>query len=146
MGFDKKYLVALVAVALTAGWLNAGAAHAQSGRRLCVYGQYDAWRSAQVEVHGLAVVDYKKDGACPTVNFGKFFSAVGVPVPPANQPVPKITCEELSGKIGWEPWPGEDPCSRMGNDYVYRFQTLTDKGSGTVEHSWPTFDKIWDHA
>ena len=145
MGFDKKYVVAVAAFALAAGGLNAGIARAESGRRICVYGQYDAWSSSEVESHGWAVIDYKKDGACPSVNYEKFFTAVGVPVPASSQPVPKITCEELSGKLGWEPWPGEDPCTKMDDDVVYRFQTKTDKQANTVEHSWPTFGWIWDY-
>jgi hypothetical protein len=144
--FDKKFAVAVAAFALAAGGLNAGLAHAESGRRICVYGEYGAGTGSQVWSDGWAVIDYKKNGDCPVVDYEKFFLAVGVPVPVSNQPVSKITCEELSGKLGWEPWPGADPCTKMEDDTVYRFQTTTDKNANTVEHSWPTFGKIWDYT
>lgn len=104
-------------------------AHAESGRRLCVYKDENLNGN-----HLWSVVDYKKDGdpECPRL----YSSEVASPGPDPK----KVTCEDFAALLGKpsDPQSGltPDPCTVLVNDHVYeitqdqgtRVYSSTDKG------------------
>ena len=89
-------------------------AHADSGRRVCVYA-IDTVDPKAPNENVIWGVNYKKDGACPTVTNGKNGIYVN-----QTQPVPKITCEAFQGKVNLGPY-NSHSCSNMLEDHAYRY-------------------------
>jgi len=102
------------------------AAQAQSGRRICTY------TSPQLvgnpDGHKVALVlDYKKDGACPYIDYQRVFlpREVGDWSPNANvyfpQPAPKDPCEDWDRLMQLPSFGGDstDSCNFMENDHLY---------------------------
>ncbi|BBC31109.1 hypothetical protein SGFS_024030 [Streptomyces graminofaciens] len=121
--------VAFAALTVASGSVT-GTAHAESGRRLCVYTENeDGWRELRDnrQYNAYVAVDYKKDGACPrvTVSPDKFRWRVGA------QPVKKIRCEDWPAKAN--PWPGTDVCTHLPADAVWEARVYDDgKGVGSA--------------
>jgi hypothetical protein len=87
------------------------AAHAQAGRRLCMYVNGERTEEQSTRY---VVVDYKKDGKCPSIDPEKY--------PTLNSyvnPVPKATCEEISAEVEYESKYYGDLCNFLTNDIVY---------------------------
>jgi hypothetical protein len=87
------------------------AAHAQAGRRLCMYVNGERTEDQKTRY---VVVDYKKDGKCPSIDPEKY--------PTLNSyvnPVPKATCEEISAEVEYESKYYGDLCNLLTNDIVY---------------------------
>jgi hypothetical protein len=127
-------LMALVsAVTLTAGSMAVmGDAHAEDGRRICEYSfkalpkntNPDNPRSMNPLLHISIGMNYKKDGACPSINPEKLAASGYVDIDQVNpkNPVNKWTCEDWGsshqtylGSIG------SDPCYVMWQDTMYAF-------------------------
>ncbi|NGY64192.1 hypothetical protein G7043_35300 [Lentzea sp. NEAU-D13] len=115
-------------------------AEAVTNRRICLYVSNAAQTLTVPGQGSFAVrtwvgVNYKKDGACPTISS----SAVqGMPV--NAQPVSKIVCENWGSRIGasggylWgsydvQPERTGDPCTRMGADRLIHFRV---RGNGVA--------------
>ena len=94
-------------------------AEAEAGRRFCVYSQDYGIVVNGTQYRGWAAVDYKKDGACPTVDPKKFEDRTGLRLTD-SQPVSKVTCEDLWVLMGGTFWDG-DMCLTADNDALYRF-------------------------
>lgn len=120
-------LVCVLSALVGGGVVVASSASAESGRRICLYGEGVVTSSLGKEYRTLQAIDYKKDGKCPRVNKDALSKETNIPVT-YNQPVPKITCEELPKRIGGNPFGGADMCSRMWDDSVYVF--FTEKKTG----------------
>ncbi len=127
-------LLALGAVmTMAAGTMTVtSSAHAESGRRICEY-SFKAEpkntnshnpRQKNPLLHVSIGMDYKKDGACPSLDPNKLAATGFVDVDQVNpkNPVNKWTCEDwgrthqtyLAGL-------GSDPCPALWNDQVYAF-------------------------
>jgi hypothetical protein len=91
----------------------APAAHAESGRRICMYGStrnvYYA-SNGSLFGHFNYVMDYKKKGGCPDVR-----NASAIDAGSREYATAKVTCEALRDEmhVNW------DPCPQMKNDDVY---------------------------
>jgi hypothetical protein len=86
-------------------------AHAEAGRRLCMY--VNAERTDDKKTRYI-VVDYKKDGECPPINAEKY--------PTLNSyvnPVPKLTCEQVSAEVEFDSKYYDDLCNFLVDDIVY---------------------------
>lgn len=120
-------LMAVLTVVMITLGSGADPAAAESGRRLCVYTQNEGgWTDARDnrQYHAYVAVDYKKEGACPTVDADKFSWEVGA------QPVKKIRCEDWPAKAN--PWPGTDVCESLPADAVFEARVYDDgKGVGS---------------
>lgn len=117
-------------------------AHAESGRRVCKY----VWMQGVGNPEGRTVsfvADYKKDGACPTVDLHKVHmpAELGSWMPPPDtweqQPVPKLTCEEFQASLNLpSAGDGGDPCTYMADDELYG---VTSPKSG----DWSQTPRFW---
>jgi hypothetical protein len=121
----------LGAVTLFGGLTPAQSAHAESGREYCLYG----YETVQDPNGGgqstrVAVVEDAQGDVCPDVDPDKFYAATSVrfSVHPESKPIPKFRCEALPSMVGWDPFPGADPCTQTADDHVYVFAT----GSGVA--------------
>jgi hypothetical protein len=104
-------LACLAAVGATV--VAAPSALAQSGRRVCEYGQvnqrYD--NNGKPAFKQIWAINYKEKGDCPTITNQNAMSSGA----PSGSSV-KVTCEEFGTLVG----SGYDPCvSRMDQDEVY---------------------------
>jgi hypothetical protein len=101
-------LVAAAAFAMTA---TTPSARAQTGRRFCMYVNSERTNDQKDRY---VVVDYKKDGKCPPINREKY--------PYLNSyenPVPKLTCEQVSADVEFESKYYADLCNLLIDDTVY---------------------------
>jgi hypothetical protein len=121
----------LGAVALVGGVGPAQSAHAESGREYCLYG-YETVQNPNGggESSRVAVVEDAQGDVCPGVDPDKFYAATSVrySVHPESKPLPKFSCETLPSMVGWDPFPGLDPCTQTADDHVYVFTS----GSGAA--------------
>jgi hypothetical protein len=112
-------LVAAAAFALTT--TTAPSAQATTNRRLCTY--VNGEHNAAQKITRYVVVNYKKDGACPSINPDKHPDLISY----AN-PVPKETCEELSADVEFESKYYTDVCDGLlKDDIVYVLSKPDDK-------------------
>jgi hypothetical protein len=104
----------LTAAALAATWgllATADNAHAQSGRRLCMY--VNGQRVPRLSATRYVVVNYKKSGECPYVN-SKYGNLI------INQnPVSKFTCEQVSEAVQYQSNYHDDICGILDEDTLY---------------------------
>jgi hypothetical protein len=109
----------LTAAALAATWgllATADNAHAQSGRRLCMY--VNGQRMPRLSATRYVVVNYKKKGKCPYVN-PKYSNLI------INQnPVPKLTCEQVSDAVQYQPNYFPDICGALDEDTLYELYKI----------------------
>ena len=144
-------LIAIAGVALTTG--SAQKAHAESGRRICKY----LWMQDAGNPEGRTVslvANYKKDGACPTIDYRKVQMpkqlGTWTPAPDTweKQPVPKMTCEEFQNAMRLPlTQKGGDPCTIMFDDELYGVASWlesdsTETNSGLVR-MWG-LNSIWN--
>jgi hypothetical protein len=87
-------LVATAAFALTAP-VPSAQAKGSANRRLCMY--VNGEHNADLKISRYVVVNYKKDGDCPTINSKTYPKLISY----AN-PVPKSTCEDVSADVEFE--------------------------------------------
>ena len=116
----------LGAVALVGGMGPAQSAHAEAGREYCLYGTETVQDSnGGVQSRRVAVVEDTQGDVCPGVNPDKFYAATSVSysVHPDSKPLPKFSCADLPSMVGWDPFPGLDPCTQTADDHVYVFTT-----------------------
>jgi hypothetical protein len=114
----------LGAVTLLAGVGPTPSAHAETGREYCLYATETVRDSnGDVQSRGVAVVENAKGDGCPGVNPDKFFAATSLnySIHPENKPLPKFSCTELPSMVGWDPFPGQDPCTQTADNHVYVF-------------------------
>jgi hypothetical protein len=129
------YLVvaAFVGAATMSAMTPTPKAHAEEGRRLCMY----VWQQEMGNPEGRPVslvLDYKKDGKCPYINPSWVELPKKLPWDPDNylaswmpplqswhpQPAPKMTCEEFRDKLKLpNAENGGDPCTYMDDDVLY---------------------------
>ena len=122
----------LVLLATVASVLTTPQAEAVSGRRICLYATGVPAKVYQDTgaVHDTVAytgVNYKKDGACPTLASDKVTYGVNQP-----QPVRKVRCEDWASIIGtnrylWgsydaAPETTADACTRMVKDQIVHFR------------------------
>ena len=117
---------ALAAAGVAAFVVAVPQAHAESGRRICVY----AYKQYVPEALDGALtkysvgLDYKKDGACPQINGGLIPNYYPHDTDIATGSIRKETCEEW-GKahsldlLGDPQVNNADPCPIMVDDHVY---------------------------
>jgi hypothetical protein len=114
----------LAAAVLTATWgllATADNAHAESGRRLCMY--VNGQRVPSLSAARYVVVNYKKEGKCPYLNTSKYGSTLII-----NQnPVPKFTCEQVSEAVQYKSNYSSDICGTLNEDTLYVLQKLDRK-------------------
>jgi hypothetical protein len=122
---DRGLLAAAAVVAMATGTLAiAGNAHAEAGRRICEYsfkvtptGYLDPLMKISLGV------DYKKDGACPTLRSDKLVNTGFVDYDQIlPNPVPKQASEDW-GRTHQTAltWLGPDPTTNMLDDCLYAF-------------------------
>jgi hypothetical protein len=102
---------AAATVAAAAFAITAPSAQAQSGRRLCMYVNGERTTDSKTR---FVVVDYKKDGECPLIDREKY--------PTLNSyanPVPKLTCEQISAAVEFDSKYYDDLCYLLDEDIVY---------------------------
>lgn len=108
--------VALFAAAVVIGVWSllavSGKAHAMSGRRDCMY--VNGQRVPSVNATRYVVVNYGKKGECPYIDPSKY----GVLITNSN-PVPKLTCEQVSADVQYESKYYSDICGILADDTVY---------------------------
>lgn len=93
----------------------------ESGRRDCVYHRSVATNpDGSSGIETTVFVDWKKRGACPTVDPIKFKEVTGVDLQ-GPQSVDKITCENAVSLLRKNPWGVADICTQMIDNYVYKF-------------------------
>ncbi|MFJ2608732.1 hypothetical protein ACIQOU_08945 [Streptomyces sp. NPDC091279] len=127
--------LALGMLGVGVGVVTAAPAEAVSGRRLCVYTENESGWTQLTDnrrYSAYVAVNYKKDGACPTVNPSKFRWKVGA------QPVRKITCEQWPAVAN--PWPGTDVCTQIPADAVFEARVYED-GRGPA--GWSIGASVW---
>jgi hypothetical protein len=100
----------MVATAAFAMTTTIPSAQAQPGRRLCMYVHE---RTEDHKTH-YVVVNYKKDGKCPPIDPEKYPKLISH----AN-PVPKLTCEQVSAEVEFDSKYYDDLCYLMTVDTVY---------------------------
>ena len=74
-------MVAVAVFGLAASGLNVSLAHAEAGRRICVYGEYFAATGSEVQWRGLAVIDYKIERRLPHRELSEVLLERGRPGP-----------------------------------------------------------------
>ncbi|MBV9023188.1 MAG: hypothetical protein JO362_05190 [Streptomycetaceae bacterium] len=109
-------IAALLAMAvLVGGWAllaGVGNAHAMSGRRDCMY--VNGQRVPSLNAYRYVVVNYKKSGECPYIDRLKYPS-----LSINANPVPKLTCEQLSAAVQYESKYYPDICGILAEDTLY---------------------------
>jgi hypothetical protein len=101
----------MVATAAFAMMTATPSAHAQDGRRLCMYVHEERTDDHKTRY---VIVDYKKEGKCPPLDPEKY------PTLNSNANlVPKVTCEQLSAEVDFESKYYDDLCHLMTDDVVY---------------------------
>jgi hypothetical protein len=138
-------LAAVGAVLVGAGPLMSvtPVAHAESGRRICTYTSPQLVGNPEGRKVAL-VLDYKKDGACPYIDYQR----VALPKeiaewsPNANvyypQPAPKDRCEDWD-KMMQLPAAGDDSfdsCNLMSDDHLYAVVQGPFDGSDTFAKAY----------
>jgi hypothetical protein len=112
--------VALLAAAgLAATWAllaTADNAHAMSGRRLCMYA--NSQYVPNLHLTRYVVDNYKRRGECPSVN-PKYSDLII-----NKNPVPKLTCEQVSVAVQYESKYHPDICDILNEDTLYVLQKL----------------------
>jgi hypothetical protein len=97
------------------------AAHAESGRRICMYGYTGNVMDARgnTVAHYNYAMDYKKEGGCPEIRNASVFNATF-----RYDSTAKVTCEALRDEmhVNW------DPCPQMKDDDVYYMEWLSNNG------------------
>jgi hypothetical protein len=110
--------VATAAFALTT---TSPSAQATPNRRLCMY--VDGEHDASKKISRYVVVNYKKDGKCPSINPDKHPDLISY-----RNPVPKRTCEEISADVEFESKYYGDLCDGLLKaDIVYFLSKPDDK-------------------
>jgi hypothetical protein len=112
----------LTAAALAATWgllATADNAHAQSGRRLCMY--VNGQRVPNLSATRYVVVNYKKSGKCPYVNPKYGNLAIN------QNPVPKLTCEQVSEAVQYQSNYLDDICEALNEDTLYELYKIDRK-------------------
>lgn len=123
---------ALLAFAAGSGVAAMASAHAESGRRICEYSfkaqpentDPDNPRQKNPLLHISLAMDYKKDGACPSLDPARIASTGYVDAGQVNpkNPVNKWTCEDWgSTHQTYLTDLGSDPCAKMDDDVIYAF-------------------------
>ena len=114
----------LGATSLLAGVGATPSAHAETGREYCLYAA-ETVRDANnnVQSAGEAVVEVAQGSGCPAVDPDKFYAATALTysVHPDSKPIPTFSCADLPSVVGWDPFPGLDPCTQTVDDHVYVF-------------------------
>ena len=114
----------LGAVTVLAGVGPTPSAQAETGREYCLYATETVRDSnGDVQSRGVAVVEDTQGDACPSVDPDKFYAATSLnySIHPDNKPIPKFSCADLPNMVGWDPFPGLDPCTQTADDHVYVF-------------------------
>lgn len=139
----------LVAIAAMVILAPTPQAHAEDGRRVCKY----TWMQNVGHPEGRTVsfvADYKKDGACPTIDPRKVRmpAELGMWMPPPDtwekQPAPKLTCEEFQEALRLpSAGDGGDPCTYMEDDRLYGVTSPMPDDRADTSRFWG-LDSIWN--
>lgn len=90
---------------------TAPSAEAKAGRRFCMYVNGERTQDHKTRY---IVVNYKKDGKCPYINPEKHPDLISL-----RNPVPKLTCERVSGAVDFDSKYYRDLCYLLRVDTVY---------------------------
>ncbi|HEY6793850.1 MAG TPA: hypothetical protein VI248_04115 [Kineosporiaceae bacterium] len=120
---------ALVAAGIATAGIVTPQAHAESGRRICVYSykQYVQEGLDGALTRYSVGINYKKDGACPGLDGNRFPSYLPHGSDIATGSIRKQTCEEWGkahslDRLDSLMLTNADPCRVMTVDHVYVFE------------------------
>lgn len=149
--FSPAYLlpIALMAAATLSYLTPSPQAQAESGHRICRYVWNQSLGNHDSRLVSF-VLDYKKDGACPYIDYLKVRipGEVGSWMPPQaaweHQPVPKMTCENFRDLLKLLPSGDDgDPCTFMENDHLYAVTSGLPEDTPQTRRLWDLGD-AWD--
>lgn len=157
-GRSGRGLLALTsAMTLAAGTMTVmGDAHAETDRRICEYSfkampnntDPDNPRLGNPMLHVSIGMNYKKDGACPSINPGKLADTGYVDIDQVNpkDPVNKWTCEDW-GKTHqtYLSAIGSDPCYVMWQDTMYAFVWQDPTTPNAPLPRYVQLDQYWNY-
>jgi hypothetical protein len=131
--FGRYAVLVLAALCLAVAGMAATMAPraaALDGRRLCMY--VNGQRLPRLSATRYVVVNYKKKGKCPYVNPENGNLIIN------QNPVPKLTCEQVSDAVQYQPNYFPDICGILDEDTLYELYKIDrkpfDPNSDIVNH------------
>lgn len=152
-----RLIAVVTALTAVAGTVTvASTAHADSGRRICEYSfkaqptnkDPDNPRTANPLLHVSIGMNYKKDGACPSIDKNKLAETGYVDVDQVNpkDPVNKWTCEDWgSTHQTYLSSIGSDPCYVMWDDTMYAFIWQDPTTPNAALPRYVQLDQYWNY-